>query len=105
MLLLCQAGGHLWLLRAARRRQNGSIRQDGGENMSRERKPLADVSAKSDVRPMSKAAELAALLEPHRGERHAIVMQDYPDPDAISSAWAHKMIAARYSIDCDIVYE
>ena len=72
--------------------------------MSRERKPLSDVSAKNDVRPMSKAAELAALLEEHRGERHAIVMQDYPDPDAISSAWAHKLIAARYNIDCDIVY-
>jgi nanoRNase/pAp phosphatase (c-di-AMP/oligoRNAs hydrolase) len=74
--------------------------------MSRERKPLADVSSKTgEVRPMSKAAELAALLEKHRGERHAIVMQDYPDPDAISSAWAHKLIAARYGIDCDIIYE
>ena len=74
--------------------------------MSRERKPLAEVGGKTgDVRPMSKAAELASLLEEHRGERHAIVMQDYPDPDAISSAWAHKMIAARYGIDCDIVYE
>jgi len=74
--------------------------------MSRERKPLADVSGKTgDVRPMSRAAELAALLEKHRGERHAIVMQDYPDPDALSSAWAHKLIAARYGIDCDIVYE
>src|SRR5215213_2097040 len=74
--------------------------------MSRERKPLAEVSGKpADVRPMSKAAELAALLEAHRGEKHAIVMQDYPDPDALSSAWAHKMIASRYAIDCDIVYE
>lgn len=74
--------------------------------MSRERKHLADASAQSgDVRMMSKAAELAALLELHRGEKHAIVMQDYPDPDAISSAWAHKMIASRYGIDCDIVYE
>ena len=74
--------------------------------MSRERKPLAEVSGKpSDVRPMSKAAEMAALLEKHRGERHAIVMQDYPDPDAISSAWAHKLIAARYGIESDIIYE
>ena len=73
--------------------------------MSRERKPLAEVSAKGDVRPMSKAAEMAALLEQHRDERHAIVMQDYPDPDAISSAWAHKLIAARFNIDCDIIYE
>jgi nanoRNase/pAp phosphatase (c-di-AMP/oligoRNAs hydrolase) len=77
-----------------------------GDAMSRERKHLADASSQSaDVRMMSKAAELAALLELHRGEKHAIVMQDYPDPDAISSAWAHKMIAARYGIDCDIVYE
>ena len=74
--------------------------------MSRERKPLADVSTRiADVRPMSKAAEMAALLEKHRGEHHAIVMQDYPDPDAISSAWAHKLIAARFGIDCDIIYE
>jgi len=74
--------------------------------MSRDRKPLTEVSARAvDVRPMSKAAELAALLEKHRGERHAIVMQDYPDPDAISSAWAHKLIAARFGIDCDIIYE
>jgi nanoRNase/pAp phosphatase (c-di-AMP/oligoRNAs hydrolase) len=77
-----------------------------GDAMSGERKHLADASSQSaDVRMMSKAAELAALLELHRGEKHAIVMQDYPDPDAISSAWAHKMIAARYGIDCDFVYE
>ncbi|HKS42930.1 MAG TPA: bifunctional oligoribonuclease/PAP phosphatase NrnA, partial [Blastocatellia bacterium] len=74
--------------------------------MSRERKSFTDVSGKSnDVRRMSKAAEIVALLEKHRGERHAIVMQDYPDPDAISSAWAHQMIAARYAIESDIMYE
>ncbi len=74
--------------------------------MSRERKPFTEVSTKAnDVRRMSKAAEIVALLEKHRGERHAIVMQDYPDPDAISSAWAHKLIAARYGIEADIMYE
>jgi nanoRNase/pAp phosphatase (c-di-AMP/oligoRNAs hydrolase) len=57
------------------------------------------------VRPLTKAAELANILEAHRGERHAIVMQDYPDPDAISGAWAHKMIAARFGVECDIIYE
>lgn len=74
--------------------------------MSRDRRPLTDVSAKtSGAQPMSKAAELAAVLEAHRGERHAIVMQDYPDPDAISAAWAHKLIAAKFGIECDIIYE
>ncbi len=74
--------------------------------MSRDRKPLTDVSAKPGGRkPMSKAAELATVLEAHRGERHAIVMQDYPDPDAISTAWAHQLISARFGIECDIIYE
>jgi nanoRNase/pAp phosphatase (c-di-AMP/oligoRNAs hydrolase) len=74
--------------------------------MSRESRSLANVGEKpTDVRPISKSAELATLLEKHKGERHAIVLQDYPDPDAISSAWAHKMIAARYGIDCAMLYE
>lgn len=74
--------------------------------MSRERRPLAEVSGRTaDVVPLKKSVELAALLEQHRGERHAIVMQDYPDPDALSTGWAHKMISARYGIECDIVYE
>jgi nanoRNase/pAp phosphatase (c-di-AMP/oligoRNAs hydrolase) len=73
--------------------------------MSRDLKPVGDVKGKADVRMMSKSAEMAALLEKHRGEKHAIVLQDYPDPDALSSAWAHKMIAARFGIDCDIIYE
>jgi len=74
--------------------------------MSRERRSLAEVSENpTDVRPINKSAELAELLEKHRGERHAIVLQDYPDPDAISSAWAHKMIAARYGIECVMLYE
>jgi nanoRNase/pAp phosphatase (c-di-AMP/oligoRNAs hydrolase) len=74
--------------------------------MSRERRTLTEVSGKTaEVVPFKKSAELATLLEKHKGERHAIVMQDYPDPDAISSAWAHKMIAARFGIECDILYE
>jgi nanoRNase/pAp phosphatase (c-di-AMP/oligoRNAs hydrolase) len=78
----------------------------GGMDMSRERKTLTEVSNRpADVVHLKKSAELAALLQAHKGERHAIVMQDYPDPDAISSAWAHKMIAAKFGIECDIVYE
>lgn len=44
------------------------------------------------------------LLERHRQERHLILLQDFPDPDALSSAWAFKLIAATYDIECDIVY-
>jgi len=47
---------------------------------------------------------LANLLEWHRGEKHAIVLQDYPDPDAISSAFMHRLISARFDISVDILY-
>jgi len=44
------------------------------------------------------------MLEQHAGERHAIIIQNYPDPDAISSAFAHKVMAKKYNITCDILY-
>jgi nanoRNase/pAp phosphatase (c-di-AMP/oligoRNAs hydrolase) len=53
----------------------------------------------------AKPAQLEALLEAHQGERHVIVLQSFPDPDGISAALAHKLISARFAIDCDIVYD
>jgi len=44
------------------------------------------------------------VLEKHRGERHAIVLQDYPDPDAISSAYAHQFLSFSFDIQTDILY-
>ena len=44
------------------------------------------------------------VLEKHRGERHAIVLQDYPDPDAISSAYAHQFLSSSFDIQTDILY-
>ncbi|MEW6491540.1 MAG: bifunctional oligoribonuclease/PAP phosphatase NrnA, partial [Cyanobacteriota bacterium] len=51
-----------------------------------------------------KIAELRQALERHRGERQLIVIQDFPDPDALSSAWAYQLIAQQHNIQCDIVY-
>lgn len=48
--------------------------------------------------------KMAEFLDTHRGENHIIVLQDYPDPDAISSAFAHQLISATFDIRCDIVY-
>ena len=48
--------------------------------------------------------QLAKVLESHRGEKQIIVIQDFPDPDALSSAWAYQLIAANYDITCDIIY-
>ena len=73
----------------------------------RENSALREVPAGSGpASPVqSRAEQLSALLEAHRGERHIIVLQSFPDPDAISSAFAHQMIAERYGIECEIVYD
>ena len=47
---------------------------------------------------------LAALLEQHQGEHHVVVIHAFPDPDAISSAYAHRLISAHYGITVDIIY-
>lgn len=51
-----------------------------------------------------KIAELRKMLERHRAKRQLVVIQDFPDPDALSSAWAYQLIAQQYSVLCDIVY-
>jgi nanoRNase/pAp phosphatase (c-di-AMP/oligoRNAs hydrolase) len=51
-----------------------------------------------------RAAAFAEFLGRHAGERHIAVMQDYPDPDAISSALAYRLLAAQRGIETDIVY-
>jgi nanoRNase/pAp phosphatase (c-di-AMP/oligoRNAs hydrolase) len=65
-------------------------------------------NGKLEIATATQAAEdsttLEHVLERHRGERHIGVLQDYPDPDAISSAFAHKLISTQYDINVDIVY-
>jgi nanoRNase/pAp phosphatase (c-di-AMP/oligoRNAs hydrolase) len=51
-----------------------------------------------------KVAALRQTLEGHRSERQLIIIQDFPDPDALSSAWAYQLIAQQHHIQCDIVY-
>ncbi|MGH9766218.1 MAG: DHH family phosphoesterase [Blastocatellia bacterium] len=75
------------------------------QERSRLREVSVGVDASVEEREKSKAEELEALLDAHRGERHIIVLQSFPDPDAISSAFAHQMIAARHDIECDIAYD
>src|ERR1051326_7413032 len=65
---------------------------------------LADFQL-AEIEPLTKSAELAALLDSHKGERHIIALQNFPDPDAISSAIAHQMISSEYGIDTDMVYD
>ncbi|MGE5660400.1 MAG: DHH family phosphoesterase [Actinomycetota bacterium] len=51
-----------------------------------------------------KVEALRQTLERHKGDRQLVLLQDFPDPDALSSAWAYKLIAQHYEIQCDLVY-
>lgn len=53
---------------------------------------------------IQKVEAFRQVLERHRGERQLLVLQDFPDPDALSSAWAYKLIAQKFDIQCDLVY-
>ena len=53
----------------------------------------------------SKASSgLKDILEAHRGEHHVVVLQNFPDPDAIASAYAHKLISREFDIEVDILH-
>ncbi|MBD3885078.1 bifunctional oligoribonuclease/PAP phosphatase NrnA [Phormidium tenue FACHB-886] len=51
-----------------------------------------------------KAEEFRQVLNRHRGDRQVVLLQDFPDPDALSCAWAYKLIAQQFEIACDIYY-
>jgi len=59
-------------------------------------------------RPGKASTELANrldhVLEAHRGERHLIVLHNFPDPDAISSGYAHQLLSREFGIETDIIY-
>jgi nanoRNase/pAp phosphatase (c-di-AMP/oligoRNAs hydrolase) len=57
-----------------------------------------------DQLPDRKIEQLREMFDRHRGDRQLILLQDFPDPDALSSAWAYKLIAAQYDIQCEIIY-
>jgi nanoRNase/pAp phosphatase (c-di-AMP/oligoRNAs hydrolase) len=47
---------------------------------------------------------LSEILEARRGERHAVILHDYPDPDSISAGYTHRLISARFDIAVDIMH-
>ncbi|MCB0173167.1 MAG: bifunctional oligoribonuclease/PAP phosphatase NrnA [Anaerolineae bacterium] len=78
-------------------RDHGDISPALSENDQTGR-PAAD--QKSAKAPSS----LRNVLEAHRGERHVIVLHDYPDPDAIASAFAHALLSTQFEIETTIIY-
>jgi nanoRNase/pAp phosphatase (c-di-AMP/oligoRNAs hydrolase) len=51
-----------------------------------------------------KSEELQKTLLAHRHERHLVILQDFPDPDALSCAWTYQLIVQQYDIKCEIIY-
>ena len=50
------------------------------------------------------ANALEKALKKHSGTQQLVLLQDFPDPDALSSAWAYRLIASAYNIQCDLYY-
>jgi nanoRNase/pAp phosphatase (c-di-AMP/oligoRNAs hydrolase) len=75
------------------------MKEDTKASNSTNRQQTRELSVAGTERP-----KIAETLDAHRGEHHVIVLQDFPDPDAISSAYVHKLISAKFEIDVDIIY-
>lgn len=58
----------------------------------------------SDLSMEQKVETLRQTFEKHRSERQLVILQDFPDPDALSCGWAYQLMAQQYGIKCDIVY-
>ncbi|MBF0428901.1 MAG: bifunctional oligoribonuclease/PAP phosphatase NrnA, partial [Magnetococcales bacterium] len=52
----------------------------------------------------SKSTQLETMLAGREGERHAVVLQDFPDPDAISCGLAYHVLAAERGIQAELIY-
>jgi nanoRNase/pAp phosphatase (c-di-AMP/oligoRNAs hydrolase) len=78
----------------------------GSEVVRREEqaRPAPRESAEARA-PAAPAAALRELLSGRGAERHVVAIQDFPDPDAISSALAYREIARTFDIRTDILYE
>jgi nanoRNase/pAp phosphatase (c-di-AMP/oligoRNAs hydrolase) len=77
---------------------NGSGNSNGGN------RPAVTPTITQGRSPEQRSECLRQNLERHKGERQIVILQDFPDPDALSSAWAYKLIAEKFEIQADIVY-
>lgn len=64
----------------------------------------SELEERGQQQTISSEGSIAQTLSAHRGELHLIVLHDFPDPDAIAAAYAHKLISAVYDIETEIIY-
>ncbi len=61
-------------------------------------------SAKTNGQGQRKVDKLRQILTKHQDEKHLIVLQDFPDPDALSAAWSYELICQQFNIECVSAY-
>ncbi|MGK7918855.1 MAG: bifunctional oligoribonuclease/PAP phosphatase NrnA [Trichodesmium sp.] len=75
------------------------------EHLELATRPVSKNSCKIIPSPNNlKVDALKKNLEQNSDTIQLIILQDFPDPDALSGAWAYTLIAEQYNIQCDIVY-
>ncbi|MBF0621550.1 MAG: bifunctional oligoribonuclease/PAP phosphatase NrnA [Magnetococcales bacterium] len=77
---------------------------ENDEAMPENSRVAADDSDNCGACGNEKTVELCTVLKKHRGERHAVLLQDYPDPDAISCGEAYRRIVEKFGIEVDLLY-
>lgn len=60
-------------------------------------------AAADNDRPAA-GAKLAEFLKSRKSEHHVIVLQEFPDPDAIAAGFAHQCISHHFDIETDMIY-
>lgn len=61
-------------------------------------------SKKTNGQVTRKIDKLRQVLEKHQDEKHLVVLQDFPDPDALSAAWSYGLICEQFNIECVNAY-
>jgi len=84
--------------------RGGKGTANGGATQGARKKTLRAVPGGA-ADAAARAVRLRELLEKRRGERHVVAIQDFPDPDAISSALAYREMARERGIEVDVLYD
>lgn len=66
--------------------------------------PIVEIRTDEVSESEKKMLGLKELLIECKGQRHLVVIQNYPDPDAISTGFAHKIISFQFGIEIDIIF-
>lgn len=53
---------------------------------------------------MANKLKVSDFFEKHKGEKHIVVLHEFPDSDAIASAFTQRLISAEYDIEVSILY-